>query len=351
MQSGTANVDPTGAAVSPAAAILVQSLRGVLGDLAGPATGQSIESLTSLVLQHLPPQQQRQIYQQLQQMLNGQQQVTNTADMHGDLLQSSPQSLTAQEATDLSRAAEIMAAASKTIQMDSEGTGTRENELLGQAAPVPCLPRECLEGDWMNAVAPVCGSDGRTYINACKLKAEACASPQSSLAISQEGPCIVGDLDSGKSLHATENPPSKPAHKAASETHLAVEIQRKAPPAENKISDDATASASLASIKTAQQTTQGNLTEEKLATSQQLLRKARPSCRINCPSGGVRVCGSDGQTYVNACELEAYACLQQKHIQVEHSGPCQRSAVLNMAENMSDAPGELSDANPEPQKV
>ena len=47
-------------------------------------------------------------------------------------------------------------------------------------------------------------------------------------------------------------------------------------------------------------------------------------CRTQdeCPKDGDGVCGSDGQTYINKCQLDATACANNKQIQQLHVGPC-----------------------------
>ncbi|BHF67556.1 hypothetical protein SprV_0301058300 [Sparganum proliferum] len=45
-------------------------------------------------------------------------------------------------------------------------------------------------------------------------------------------------------------------------------------------------------------------------------------CRESCPRVVVPVCGSDGVTYDSVCHLERTACLQKKHIWVVHAGQC-----------------------------
>uniref|UniRef100_A0A0X3PKS7 Agrin n=1 Tax=Schistocephalus solidus TaxID=70667 RepID=A0A0X3PKS7_SCHSO len=45
-------------------------------------------------------------------------------------------------------------------------------------------------------------------------------------------------------------------------------------------------------------------------------------CRETCPRVVVPVCGSDGITYDSVCVLERAACLQKKHVWVVHAGQC-----------------------------
>ena len=47
-----------------------------------------------------------------------------------------------------------------------------------------------------------------------------------------------------------------------------------------------------------------------------------PVCNFACPAVVDPVCGSDGITYNNVCELRRASCKQKKPIKVDHKGPC-----------------------------
>ena len=45
-------------------------------------------------------------------------------------------------------------------------------------------------------------------------------------------------------------------------------------------------------------------------------------CVTYCPDHMHLVCGNDGRTYHNPCQLHQTACIEQRHIKVAEKGPC-----------------------------
>lgn len=45
-------------------------------------------------------------------------------------------------------------------------------------------------------------------------------------------------------------------------------------------------------------------------------------CLIECPSGGLTVCGTDGQTYASQCALELAACRENNELHMLYQGAC-----------------------------
>jgi hypothetical protein len=46
------------------------------------------------------------------------------------------------------------------------------------------------------------------------------------------------------------------------------------------------------------------------------------ACNFACPKIYLPVCGSDGKTYGNACELRRADCKSPGKIYIIHNGPC-----------------------------
>ena len=49
-------------------------------------------------------------------------------------------------------------------------------------------------------------------------------------------------------------------------------------------------------------------------------------CHKKCPFIQASVCGSDGNTYVNQCNLQAKACAEKAEIHIVHKGECENAA-------------------------
>jgi hypothetical protein len=56
------------------------------------------------------------------------------------------------------------------------------------------------------------------------------------------------------------------------------------------------------------------------------------TCNTACTMNYLPVCGTDAVTYGNACELESTACLRKSNVVVAHNGACLTESVLGHAE-------------------
>jgi hypothetical protein len=58
---------------------------------------------------------------------------------------------------------------------------------------------------------------------------------------------------------------------------------------------------------------------------------AASACNIACQMNYDPLCGTNGQTYGNGCELEATNCLEKKNVAVAYAGECVPAAACNIA--------------------
>ncbi|XP_067228326.1 agrin isoform X1 [Chanodichthys erythropterus] len=116
---------------------------------------------------------------------------------------------------------------------------------------------------------PLCGKDGKTYPNDCERKLEECRT-KTNILIKHQGPCDL-NLES-------------PCLKKTCEFGAVCVVKNSEPVCE---------------------------------------------CSDACSQDQDPVCGSDGHTYRNSCQMKAMGCALQKQIQMQHKGPCADESCTN----------------------
>ncbi|XP_057175889.1 agrin isoform X5 [Triplophysa rosa] len=127
-----------------------------------------------------------------------------------------------------------------------------------------CDPIQC-DGTYR----PLCGEDGKTYINDCERKLEECRT-KTDIPVKQLGPCDL-NLES-------------PCLKKICEFRAACVVKNGAAVCE---------------------------------------------CSDACQQDQDPVCGNDGHTYSSSCQMKAMGCALQKQIQIQHKGPCADESCTN----------------------
>ncbi|XP_054715536.1 agrin-like [Uloborus diversus] len=164
-----------------------------------------------------------------------------------------------------------------------------------------CLPTQvCQLDENRNAICrcnsvcspdfrPVCGSDGKTYTNECTMRVEACKS-QKSIRIIYTGEC------SSAFFKLYPKPiPSNPSTNSFAGANPCDNLQC------------------------------GSFQECDIDRN----GKATCQCDDNCELVVRPVCGSDGDTYDNLCEMKRRGCVLKKSIKLAYSGECGESGLCH----------------------
>lgn len=176
----------------------------------------------------------------------------------------------------------------------------------GSSPPAPETPAPASEDKCSKICtadyAPICGSNGKTYSNACMLSVAQCKSPGISIAKVSEGECgsgATGTTAPAPTTAATEAP-STPATTGSTAT------------TGTTTTTGSTATAAPGSVPS-------TTSPSQVSTSK---------CEIACTKKYAPVCGSNGKTYNNACLLRLASCKSgsKKKISIKSEGACSKGS-------------------------
>ncbi|EEC12873.1 agrin, putative [Ixodes scapularis] len=192
------------------------------------------------------------------------------------------------------------------------------------ACPPPCE----------QVLRPVCGSDGKSYDSACHLRREACLGADEQLRVSYAGPCDVSAPCHG--FHCPQGAFCAPAADGAPSCHCPPCSEEFEPvcgsdgisyPNECKLRRETCQRSStgtgLPAVTVAHPGLCSDPCDGRQCPFYGICQGARCTCPPPCPTPlDDPVCGSDGLTYANECELRRASCRQQRALALASRGPC-----------------------------
>lgn len=153
-------------------------------------------------------------------------------------------------------------------------------------------------------LAPVCGSDGKTYPNECSLEAQACIE-KSGVTTDHVGPCLE--------MMATE------------ETKCTLECPDISAPVCGSDGETYANTCALESKNCELETE--ILVSHDGQCLKDIFENPTQECPLVCPAIDAPVCGSDGETYSNECTLKFKACKELSKLTTAHIGMCLKDIV------------------------
>jgi len=143
--------------------------------------------------------------------------------------------------------------------------------------------------------SPLCGSDGRTYANRCEMDSFNCLR-KSAVTVSHAGECRAVPT-CNNICHMDWTP---------------------------VCGTDGRTYGNRCELDSAVCKTKGTKSAVSLAYAGECRKQT--TCQTLCNFNWAPVCGSDGHTYGNECELQSLACMKRKAVSVAHVGECAKAA-------------------------
>ncbi|XP_077545401.1 agrin-like isoform X2 [Haemaphysalis longicornis] len=191
---------------------------------------------------------------------------------------------------------------------------------------------------------PVCGSDGKSYDSACHLRREACLASDPELRVSYAGPCdaaapchgfrcppgafCVPGSGSGAERPSCHCPPcSEEFEPVCGSDGISYpnecKLRRETCQRSTAAAAGQGGSSSLPPVAVAHPGLCSDPCDGRQCPFYGVCEGARCGCPPPCPSPvDDPVCGSDGLTYANECELRRASCRHQRAIAVASRGAC-----------------------------